>query len=253
MTKQIDLLVFSLLFLLSSWIWLFFKLKPLFGFLLITVVPITYLGLRELKPWRRILFASFVLGAILGAVFDLIQSFNNSWVVNLVIPWKIFNVLPIDNILGYILMTLLTLIFYIHFFLPNQSSDIPKRFYILMCWVIGVATIVFVTFLLKPSSFLIRYPYLFGGLVAVTVPVSYLVRHPKSLNNILRIGAYFFFVWFLTEIIALKTDGWGFAGEFVGWISVFGVSFPFEELFFWMFWYAPFLVAAYGFLMGTSE
>jgi hypothetical protein len=252
--KLKDILVVSAIIIFADVLWLSLDLKPLTGGLLFTILPVIYMGIKRQKNWRNITSASIVLGLLLGAAFDLIQSFNASWIVDrLVVPWKIFGVLPVDNIIGYFIMTLLVLVFYEHFLRQSITIDLPKRFYKVSVIVFLLTVAIFALFAITPEIFAIRFAYLLGGIVASVIVLYALWKRPYFLNNSLRLAAYFFFVWFAAEIVALKTSGWTFAGEYIGWVSVFGVYFPFEEMFFWMFWYAPFLLLTYEYLLRPGK
>jgi hypothetical protein len=41
-------------------------------------------------------------------------------------------------------------------------------------------------------------------------------------------------VYLSFELAALETNLWSFPGHYIGTVSVFGLTFPFEELFFWV-------------------
>lgn len=251
MKNKRDLFAVSLFILVSLLVWLAFDLKPLWGFSLFSLLPVTYFGFRKKLPQKRILYGSVTLGLILGSFFDLIQSFNKAWVVNLVIPWKIFGVLPIDNILGYFFMTLLVLTFYEYFFVP--ATVIAQRFYRANILIIIIVLAVFMTFAIRPNWFLLPYSYLIGGMVAALVTIIGLIRHPELLKNTLLAGTYFILVWLFVELTALKTGGWSFQGKYLGWVDISGLRFPFEELFFWMFWYTPYLIVTYEYLMRDKK
>ncbi len=247
MRKTADLLIVSLLIIISLGVWVLFSLKPLMGFFLFACIPLAYLSLRGALPWKKILFGSIVLGLFLGTFFDLIQSFNRAWIVNLVIPWKVLGVLPIDNILGYFFMTLLVLSFYEYFFDPQTT--LAPRFYKASLLILAIVLAVLIVFFVKSEWFILPYSYLIGGIAAALVTIAGLMRHSELLDSVLRMTAYFFIVWFLVELSALRTGGWSFAGQYLGWVQVFGVGFPFEEMFFWMLWYTPFLIIMYSYLM----
>ena len=194
------------------------------------------------------------LGLLLGADFDLVQSSNSSWTVDrLVIPEKIFGVLPVDNLLAYFLMTLLATGFYEYFWGTSGPSNPPKRFYLMSLFVLTVTSITFLIYSFWPIALRVPYAYLVGGLFAAAITAFGIYRRPNLLDPSLRMSAFFSFVWFGAEIAALHTKAWTFTGQYIGSVTVFGVSFPFEELFFWMFWYAPFLVVTYKYLMRPEE
>jgi len=243
--KKLDFLVFVLLVVIMALAWWYFGLKPLYGFLLYTLIPSVYLSLRKKKNLLKISLAVFTLGTLFGFLFDTIQVINNAWVVDLVLPWKILGIAPVDNILGYTLMTLLIVVFYEHFLDDENNKRLSKRFARFFLILSIVMIIFYILLANSPDLFKISYSYVTLALIAIITPILLILRRPKFITKMLVMSAVFFGVWFLNVIVVLKTGGWAYFGEFVGWVTVFGVTFPFEELFFWMMWYAVTVVAFY--------
>ncbi len=263
MNKKIDLTVVSALILLVvggfafiQWLLPYLILKSFYLFLLLTMLPIAYMWYRTPKPWKKILLGSVLLGIILAAPTELIQLHNASWLVDsLVFPWLFLGILPIDNVIGgYFFMTLLTLTFYEHFFgKEREQNTIPKRFYTESLAIFTIAVIVFVVYWVNPNIFSITYGYAVIGSIATLITVFGLRKHTNLIYPIAKISFFFFFVWFSTELSALYTNGWSFNGQYIGWVEVLGLGFPFEELIFWMFLYAPFLVVVYEHIMRNEK
>ena len=88
-----------------------------------------------------------------------------------------------------------------------------------------------------------------GGVVLWIVPlVLFLYHYPKFLLKYCLEGLYFFFLLLAFEITALKTGQWIFpAGDFIGTVTMFGVTFPIEEFVIWMMIATPPLLSYYEF------
>jgi hypothetical protein len=84
------------------------------------------------------------------------------------------------------------------------------------------------------------------SLIFVMPPlILFLLRFPRFLSRFVVIGVYFFFVLLVYEITALQIGLWSFPGShFIGWVNLFGYSFPIEEFAFWMM-FATLSVLAY--------
>ena len=68
------------------------------------------------KNWKKIIISTLVFGGLFGFIFEFIAEFNHAYsVISTITPFKIFGVLPIDNVLGHMMMTMLTVVFYEHF------------------------------------------------------------------------------------------------------------------------------------------
>lgn len=244
--KLLDLLIILVLFSFFALISLFFNLKPLTGAVLYILIPSIYLMFRERKNYKKIFIAVFLIGGIFGFVFDFIETFNKAWIVDrLVFPWKVFGILPVDDIIGFLLMTLFIIVFYEHFLDDEKNKKISPYLIFALAPSLLITFAMVVVFLIEPGFLQMPYAYFYGGLIAISFPIIYTFSRPHLLSKFLKIAAFFFIIWFVSEIVAIKTGGWYFPGNYIGNVSVFGVSFPFEELFFWMMFYAASIAAYY--------
>ena len=244
--KQLDLLVTFSLFIITAFVSFKLNLKPLTGSFLYLLIPSIYLSLRERKNYKKIFWAVLLLGGVLGFIFDFIETFNKAWITSrLVLPWKIFGVLSVDDFIGFLLMTLLIVIFYEHFIDDEKDRRISPHLIPTLIPSLLIALSIIIFFPLRPDIFNVPYAYLYGGIAVIAFPIFYCIRRPELISKFLKVAASFFMIWFVAEIVVLKTGGWYFAGEYIGTVHVFGVTFPFEELFFWMMFYAASMVAYY--------
>jgi hypothetical protein len=90
------------------------------------------------------------------------------------------------------------------------------------------------------------YPYLVIGVIAI-IPLLYLsIKNPKIMSKFLFIGTYFFIYYFVFEMLAVYKSYWIYPGNnYIGWIQILNLRFPFEEMFFWMMLYASTIVSYY--------
>ena len=244
--KKLDLLLTFVIFVGWSIVSLVFRFGPLLGGGLSVLLPSIYLMRRENKNNKKIFWAVLLLGGLWGFVFDFIATLNGAWFVsNLLFPWRVFGVLPVDDIIGFLLMTLFMVVFYEHFIDDEKNKKISKNliFSLIPPILAGFAVMLFI--FLNRSGKIISFMYFYGGLAMVLPLVVITLYKPKLFRKFLYMSAAFFFIWFVAEVVALKTGGWFFFGQYVGMVSVFGVRFPFEELFFWMMLYASTTTAYY--------
>ena len=251
MNKRLDVIILVLL-MIAGLFYAFATASTFFGKPLVVCVmfmlpPIVYLGLREKKNWKKILVATVLFGAIFAFPFDFIAEYTKSWsVINLVFPWKILGVEPIDNVIAYILFTALTIVFYQHFIDKEKKKNISKN--VKWGFAVGIAILLFFLFAYFFNHALLsfQYPYFTMGLIAIIPPIVLGFIRPDVFKKMAVISVYFFFLYFAFEYCAVRNNYWIYTGNnYVGWVNVFGATFPFEELFFWMLLYAPALVAYY--------
>lgn len=248
--KRLDILVLVLLitaaFFYNTLVANTYLGKALLGGIVFIVPSIVYLGIREQKPWRKIFIATLIFGGLFGFFFEFIQEYSGTYlVISRVFP-KLFGVLPPDNVLGHMMMACLTFTFYEHFInrhsTPVVAPKITKVSYITLAVVAAEIVIYFV----RPSLLSFHYAYAYLGLLAIA-PIAYLLlTKPHYARDILLMIPFFFLLYLAVEIIAVKYSWWIYPGHYyVGWVSLFDQTFPFEELFFWMFFYAAALISYY--------
>lgn len=219
--------------------------KAVFAFAIFTLPQVVYLGVRENKPWKKILFATLIFGTINGFLFEFIQEFNRSYsVVSIVFP-KILEIVPIDNILGHTMMALLTFTFYEHFINTRKSSSISPRSKYAVLISSGAIAISLFMFIYNPNLLRFDYSYFYMGLAATIPPIILEIKKPQLIRAMTVTAIYFFFLYLSMELLAVRNNWWIYKGSYIGSVTLFSYSFPFEELFFWMLFYATSLVSYY--------
>ncbi len=249
--KTIDILVLLFLLVIAVFYAILTKDifigRSLFIVFIFTVIPAIYLGIREKKNWKKIAVATITFGTIFGFIFEFIAEYNLAYsVVSVVSEFKILGVLPVDNILGHMMMTLFTIVFYVHFIDREVNKNISKRIILALLPAALAIAFILLAFNFQPNLIELSRPYLFMGLAAIVPTLLLGIRRPGHIKNMLKTAIYFFFLYLVIEILAVKFNYWIYPGDnYVGWVTIFDVSFPFEELFFWMMFYAATLVAYY--------
>jgi hypothetical protein len=255
----VDILILILLiFLASLYAYLtqnIFIGKSLFVGFIFTVPPTIYLGLRKKKNWKKIFSAVLLFGLIFGFVFSFIAEYTSSWqVVSTIFPMKLFGFNTFDTTLGIALMTLLTVTFYEHFIEKRISGKISKKFWLALIPSLFVIVLLIGIYLINPEILQTKYPYFYMGIIAI-LPVFYLaIKNPKLISKMAVTTIYFFFLYFVIEIFAVKYNYWIYSGNnYIGWVNFFNITFPFEELFFWMLFYAASIVSYYEILIDDEK
>lgn len=212
------------------------------------IVPgIIYLSLREPKNWKKITVATLVFGGLFGFAFDFIAEFNNAYNLNsILLPIRLFGVLPVDNIFGHMLMTAMTVIFYEHFINHERRKQISKNLIYAVLPTLFVIGAIVLAFYFDPDLLHTNYPYFYMGIAAILPPLFLAYQQPQMIRKMAVTAIYFFFLYLAVELVAVSLQYWIYPGNnYIGWVSIFNITFPFEELFFWMLFYAASLVSYY--------
>lgn len=221
--------------------------KALFAGIVLTIPPIIYLGIRKKKYWKKVIVSTLIFGGMFGFVVDFIAEYTKSWTVNsLVFPVRILGVNTIDSVVGFMLMTALTIVFYEHFLDTARNGHISRHLkYAVLPGLFAIGVLLLIYFL-QPTLLQTRYPYLLMGIAAIIPPIVLGFLNPSFFRRMIITGTYFFFLYFVFEIYAVNYSYWIYEGNnYIGWITLFNTTFPFEELFFWMMFYAASIVSYY--------
>jgi len=216
-----------------------FTIKPNFfvGIILFLVVPSFYLSIQGKKYWKKA--AIFAAGASIPIMvaIDYITYLTGIWIVpETILPFKIFDFVTLEVILWAFFTTYFVVVFY-EYFLDKHATKMlwtKKTKYLFIAGVILFILFVFFYFFF-PNLLKIPYWYLVFGIIFTLIPfLLQLFKYPKTTSKFFLPFIYFFFLHFIWEITALKLGWWDFPGEmFIGWVSIFGTNFPFEEVLFW--------------------
>jgi hypothetical protein len=221
--------------------------RSLFFAMAFILPAVVYMGLREKKNWKKILFATLVFGLLYGLALSFFAEATGSWRTNdYIFNYRIFGLVAFEDILGQFLMALNIFVFYEHF-VDHEDWKMKKLSkYAALLGLLGLIFLLAI-YTVKPNLYdILPYPYMMIGSVAIIPTVFILISNPRMLKKLLPMSAYFFFLWFATMLFALTYDYWWYPGErFIGTVNILDITFPFEELFFWMLLYAPTIVAYY--------
>lgn len=250
--KRLDVFVLILLLSVSSFYAYvtkdLFAGKALFVAIMFLVPPIIYMGLRGgHKNWEKILVSTLVFGGLFGFSLDFIAEYTRTWTVtSLIFPIRILGVNSLENLIGIMLMTALTVVFYEHFVDREKNHHVSKHLiYAVLPAIFVIAYLLFV-FFYQPTLLHAKYPYLIMGIFAITPTITLSFIKPNLIKKMAITAIYFFFLYFIIELFAVSYGWWVFKGNnYIGWITFFGIAFPFEELFFWMLFYAASIVSYY--------
>lgn len=221
--------------------------KPLIGAALILTPSILYLGKRKKKNWKKIAVSTLVFGGLCGFLFEFVMEYTRSYNVAVItIPYKIFGVLPIDNIIAHMMMACLTVTFYEHFIDREVNPYISKHLkYALLPAVFAIVAEITI-FFTHPTWLNLRYPYFYLGICAILPTFILGYTKPKFIKNMLETAVYFFSIYFMLELMAITLNYWIYQGDnYIGWVTLSHFTFPIEEIFFWMLFYAASIVSYY--------
>lgn len=207
--------------------------------LLFFAVPAAYLSYLKPKFIKKVALFSVILGVPLAIIIDHIMELTGGWFT----PSSVFGVIlfgnvMIEDILFAVLYLYLVAMFYEVFLEKTHKAKLldPHLKYLFIISMLALA-IFLVVYLTNPSLLAINFFYFKVGIIVGILPIILaLTKFPGWLGALLQTTAYFFYLTFLFEIVALILSQWTFPAQdqFIGFVQVAGLTFPLEELFFWI-------------------
>ena len=219
---------------------LLIKANILVSIILFMAIPSVYLSIINRYAIKKAALFSIALSFPIGIIADHVMEQTGGWFL----PYSAFGSFRILNFVT--IEQIIWLFFYLYFiimfyetFLEKECTCQPYLSKFKPLILISYAFLgLFVIFhFLKPELLKINYFYLKFGVIAVLIPVTLmLLKVPSLYAKLIRAGAYFFYFSFIYEITALRLGQWSFPAEnqLIGYISLFGFRFPYEELIFWI-------------------
>lgn len=212
---------------------------------LIFVPPLAYLCLTH-PPARAVIHLRFVVKAVVFCVvfFAFIGIRYGGWTAPSVLP-RLFDTVPIEQVLWCVLAIPLTLAVNQRFFATNVQ--VPRsswnRPLVQALFLGGLALAV-----IPPLRALMQgHVYLKIGLVIYPLLLVLAIRLHRGLaRELIGTGIVFAIFNLGFELLAMKHGYWGYSGEYVGWVTVAGYRFPIEELLFIVLLSSPGIVAVHA-------
>lgn len=234
--KKLDIFLLVAFPITAVTISLTFNVNFLTSILLFYGLPSLWFSLRTPSKVKRTLIFTSLLSIPFGIIMDYLGTIDNSWfITHTVFPFRLFGVVPFEDLIWGFFLTYSTIIFYEHFLDKGKHNLIDKRMKYILWPAYTALLIFFIVLFSKPELLIVRYAYLWIGVVIIFLPsITFLSFFPRLLSKYVKTASYFFLLALLFEITALQLNQWSFPGRnFIGWVEMFGYRFPFEEFFFW--------------------
>jgi len=247
--KYADMWVLAAWTLFTTAFVLYVDPRPYVSTFLYFVLPTFYLFLRHKLNAKKIVLGSLLTGIMIPLPFDFLSYFNKAWFVpqeQLLIPLRFFNLNPVDELVWFFVAALYVITFYESFVDDERVVRLSRRFFKSLCFWASIIGVVFLIFFLWPGLLKVSYPYLTLWALASCPPIFVLFyKRPQFAGKVLLAAVFFFFVSLNFELTAVHLGQWGFAGQYIGTVTLLGVTFPFEEFFYWILLYPATIISYY--------
>lgn len=246
--KKLDILLLILFPLIAVILSLGLKLNFIISTLIFFGLPSVYLSFRTKKVILRTLTFTLLFGLSASIVLNYMASLDNSWEVPTIFPFRLLDKVSIEEIVWSLLIVYFIVIFYEHFF-DKGKHKVEYSMRYLAYILISILVVFLLSLFTNPDLLKINYFYLKAGLIAALLPLAaFLFEFHKFVSKFIKTGLYFFYLGLLNELTALQLGYWSFPGSnFIGWVTILGHRFPFEELLFFLMIFAIAVLAYFEF------
>ncbi|MBI3036072.1 hypothetical protein HYY71_07170 [Candidatus Woesearchaeota archaeon] len=216
----------------------YFKANAFFSILVFLALPSLVLSFLNKNLIKKSALFSAVLGIPLTIITDYLAETSGGWLFpESAFTFRLFGAVTIDGLVFGYLYVYFIIMYYEYFVNRKQKDELfyPNLKY-LAIGCLTLFTLFLLIFIYNPLILKINYIYLKMGMILIILPVcAILLMRPNLVAKFFKAGLYFFWFSLIYEITALKLGQWTFPGkQYLGLISLFGVKFPLEELFFWI-------------------
>lgn len=247
-----DGLILILLPILAVLISFAFRPNFFYSILIFLGLPTVYISLQAPSYIKKVAIFSLIASLPLMIILEYVGGLSLAWAFPpSIFHFELFGRIHLEVLLWAFLNISLVVLFYEYVFDRHKKITIwNNNMWILVRYLLIWASIFAVFFLATNGNIVLPYFYLILGIILFFYPIVMTwLYYPKIIPKILYTTLYFSYLSLLYEITALKLGWWYFPGHnFVGMVSIFGTTFPIEELIFWIILFAPAVACAFEYL-----
>lgn len=234
---------------------LYFQTNLLISIILFFGLPSIYLSTNNPRAIVKTAIFTFLVSIPLTFIFDYLLVKDNAWyIVTTVFPFRLFDVVTLEQFFFTFLCIYFMISVYEHFFDRKTSfrkdQIISRRMLIFGLISFTAAFTLIGIILINNSTNIIPYAYAFLGMILGVIPVFLFLWHfPNFIWRFIKITVYFFIISLLMEYAGLKLNQWIFPGLHYIWtFKYFGFRIPVEEVMFYFILSTPGLLTYYEYL-----
>lgn len=235
-----------LAYVLVSSIIVYITKMPYFYSILFVLIPPSITNFLWLKNSQKkiLIFSSFATFLFAFAV-ELISRLRYAWDVQSILP-RLFGIIPLENIIFAFINFFWVLSFYEYFIDKDTTKKISNKFRYLVYIFLIFSIIVF--FIYFYNSSWIGMDYVWVGIMILLIPsIAIFSKNIKLLKKTIIPVLFFFFVFFVYEIVSIMIGSWWWPGNYICPINFFGYVFPIDDIIIWYIFSTITLIGGYEF------
>ncbi len=250
--RKAQLYFLTLLLLALNLIVLAIRPTYLFNLIIVYALPtLLVLSWDKTQTRNKILIFGLTAAVLFAPPIELMARLTNSWDVQSTLP-RIFGISPMENLFYAFINFVFPVAFYKHFTEKDKKTKPKKLWKSFVVILVLLSVTVNTIFAFKPE--LISWHYWQIAVIFLGIPaiiISYL--NPKILIKALPTTFFFAVLFLVHELISLFLGHWWWPGEYLLPISVFGKTFPIDDVLIWYLLSTPVLIGGYEFFFDDMK
>lgn len=232
--KKLKLFFIFIYFIFAGIIVSYFKLSYLPSVLIYFGIPSIYITLRKKEIFRKTTLYSLLLVIPCVFIIDYIAIASNAWYEVSTLKIFLLNILPLDSLIWGFLFGYFVISFYEYFLDRDKNKKKFSKKIKYLIYIIAIISVIFgLIYSLNRELLSVRYFYFILIFTMFSIPAIGIIRnYPNLFKKVIYLGAYFTILLFIYELSAIYTGQWFFNGEYLGMVTLFKISFPYEEFLF---------------------
>ncbi len=234
--KRWELFFGFVYFLIVSFMVSLFNISYLPAALLYLGVPSLYITLNKREIFKKTVLFSLLISIPSFFIIDYILTLSKAWAVNPTTKIYLLNLIPLDDFIWAFFFSYVVVAFYEYFIERIENKkDFSKRIKYLIYIIGGLSGLFGILYFINKDILIFEYCYLLFILGMILIPgIGIVMNHPKLLIKLIPFSFLFLIVGIIYEFSAIKMSQWFFPGQYIGTVSVFSLSFPLEEILFFI-------------------
>ncbi len=218
------------------------------------LIPSIFFSIKtpEIMP-KAFIVSFFTIPFVI--ICDYIAFLNRAWDVPTIFHFRFLKFIPVEDFFFTFLAVYVVVVAFNYFFrLKNYTQINKSRLKKSSVAILIVTIIFFYLYRYQPSIFFIPYFYFWLDIFAFIIPTLVLIKFfPAYRKPLVYVIMYLFILMLPYELTADSLGFWTFPShQYIGMIHLFNQSFPIEEFFAWMIFFAPATLAFTEFIGGTE-
>lgn len=212
-------------------------------------VSLNFFWLRRSR--LKVLIFSLTTTIIFAVPVELLSRLAGSWEVASSFP-RLFDLMPVENLVYALLNFLWVLSFYEYFFDRDTGRCFSPRAKYLLGLYLALFISSMIVFLFLSEQIIFHYWLI--ALIIIFVPMLILsFLSDFSWGSFIAPTLFFALIFFSHELIALRLGYWWWPGEYVWPITLFGQTFPIDDVIIWHLASTPALLVGYKYFIDTKN